>query len=84
MHLSHGQLGPRIGDPGLGVGVVGSRHALRQRGEVERRIHETRPVTGHQRERLHVQRGIGVVRRPSRGHHDGRCRTVGHTGAVEH
>ena len=82
--LGHGQLGPRVGDAGLGVGVGGRRGALRQRCEVEPGVDQPAAVAGHQREGLHVQRCVGVVGRPVGRDHHGRGGPVRHPGTVEH
>ena len=39
VHLGHGQVGPRVGDAGLPVGLGGGSCALGQGGEIEARVY---------------------------------------------
>ena len=83
--LGHGELRAGIGDPGLGVGVGRGLRAISGKvrvvvGRVDEAGLRCRPRS---RERLHVQRLVGVPVGVLGPAHDGRRRTVGDAGAVE-
>ena len=84
MHLGHGQLVARIGDPGLPVGVLGGLCAFGEPGVVVVGIIEPRPAAGGEGQRLYVERRVGVAQGILGPDHDGGGGSVGHPGAVEH
>lgn len=83
VHLRQRQFGPRVGDPGLPVGVRGRVPDLGKGGEVVLRVGGAGGRADGERERLHEQRPVGVAVGVLGPYHQCRRRAVAHPRAVE-
>ncbi len=84
VHLRHRQLGARVGDAGLAVGLLRGEHHLGERRVVVVGVAHTAAVPDDERECLHVERVLGVAVGVLGPDDHGGGRAVGDPGAVEH